>query len=190
MAAANLPIFLLCWVCLVAYGVVGPRLFRPVVPAKNIRSKDLLFYLFVGMLARGIWHTIFYQSSPVLQIVGCLMGCCGLILFLWAYLQHGDQTPGRAYTPDVPAVMITSGPYSRLRHPLYAAYLLSFLGMIVGTLDGVLAVAWLLLAVLYFNAAKLEEQLLGSSAHAATYRLYQQQSGLLLPWYFWRAKKV
>lgn len=187
---ANLPIFILCWVCLITYGVIGPRLFRPPKETKIIRAKDLLFYLFVGMHARAAWHAVFYGSSYVLELAGVLIGGGGLGLFQWAYRQHKAQKPGRAFTPDVPEILVTSGPYSRIRHPVYAAYILSFLGMIVGTMDGVLALAWLLLVVLYFKAAKIEDRLLEQSVHASICRLYQQQSGLLLPWNFWRPKKV
>ena len=190
MPVGNLPILILCINCLIAYGVVAPRLFKMATPVKIIRSKHLLFYLFVGMGARVIWHTIFYSSPAMPQLAGVVLGCCSLALFVWAYRQHGNQMPGRAFTPDVPAVLITTGPYSRLRHPVCTAYILSYLGMLVGTLDGVLALAWLLLVGLYFKAATLEERLLGNSFHAATYRLYQQQSGLLLPWNFWRPRKI
>ncbi|MCX6849403.1 MAG: hypothetical protein NTY98_10820 [Verrucomicrobia bacterium] len=186
----NFPVFILCLVCLGVYGVVVPRLFKPGVPVKPTRTKRLFIYLFWGMLVRGLWHAFLYQSSPVCQIVGIALGCCSLVLFSLAYRQHGTQMPGRAFTPDVPAVLVTSGPYSRLRHPVYTAYLLIFLGMTVGTQDGVMALGWLCLLMSYYIAARLEEQLLGNSLHSSTFRLYQQQSGLLLPWNFWRPRTV
>lgn len=186
----NLPVFLLCLVCVVVYGLVVPRLFKRGEKSRPTLVKRLFIYLFWGVIFSALWHSYFYPSAPACQMAGIALGLGSLALFRWAYRQHGRHMPGRAFTPDVPAAIVTSGPYARVRHPIYAAYLLFMLGLVVGTQSALAAVLWLLLGVMYHHAASQEDALLAASAHADLYRRYMQQSGRLLPWNVWRRRQV
>nr|WP_246437905.1 isoprenylcysteine carboxylmethyltransferase family protein [Prosthecobacter vanneervenii] len=188
----NLPVSILSLVCLVVYGFAVPRLFRPSGSSRGLftRLKLTITLLFMGLPLWVLAHTMFYRAEVWCQIAAVVMGFASLTLFFWSYRQHGTQVPGRVFSPDVPARIITSGPYARVRHPIYSAYLLFMLGLVVGAQSAEAAVLWLLLAVTYRRAARQEDELLSGSAHADFYRRYMQQSGRLLPWNVWRKRVV
>jgi len=188
----NLPVFVLSLVCLVVYGFAVPRLFRPSGSGRKLftRLKLTITLLFMGLPVWGMAHTMFYRAEAWCQIAAVVLGCGSLALFFWSYRQHGTQMPGRVFSPDVPAAIVTSGPYARVRHPIYVAYLLFMLGLVVGTQSAVAALLWLLLAATYRHAARQEDELLAGSAHSDFYRRYMRQSGRLLPWNVWRKREV
>lgn len=188
----NLTVLILSLVCLGVYGFAVPRLFRPSGSGRGLftRLKLTITLLFMSLPVFTSVHAVFHRSAVGVQIAAVAMGCCSLALFSWAYRQHGTQMPGRVFSPDVPATIITSGPYARVRHPIYAAYLLFMLGLVVGTQSAVAALLWLLLAATYRHAARQEDALLAGSAHSEFYRRYMRQSGGLLPWNVWRKREV
>lgn len=188
----NLPVLLLSLVCLGVYGFAVPRLFRPSGSGRGLftRLKLTITLLFMGLPVFTAVHAVLHTSALGGQIAAVAMACGSLALFFWAYRQHGTQMPGRVFSPDVPVAIVTSGPYARVRHPIYSAYLLYMLGLVVGTQSVVAAVLWLLLAATYRHAARQEDALLAGSPHADFYRRYMRQSGRLLPWNVWRKREV
>ena len=82
---------------------------------------------------------------------------------------------------DTPESLVTGGPYARLRHPFYLAYLLMFLAAALiapgaGTI-GALAYA----AVVLNHTAAREERLLCASDLGDQYRAYAARTGRFLP---------
>lgn len=78
--------------------------------------------------------------------------------------------------------LITSGPYSKVRHPIYTGLLLAFAGnvLIVGDWRGLLALA--LLFVAFWMKLRKEEQLM-LDVFGEDYRAYMNHTGTLLPWH-------
>lgn len=190
VSVQNLSALILSLLCIVVYGIFVPRLFRRAGPEKVVQPKLAMALLFTGLPLWCIAHAAFYSAAISRQIAAVVMGCTSFGLFLWAYRQHGTQMPGRIFSPDVPSVIITTGPYARVRHPIYAAYLLFHLGLVVGTGSLIAALLWLMLAAIYESGARQEDAMLAASAHADLYRRYMQQSGRLLPWHVWRKREV
>ena len=153
-------------------------------------SQRIIIILFALILSRAAWESFTAITAPGFVLVGCTLGGCGLALFAWAYRQHRGLLPGKAFTREAPPILVISGPYRWVRHPIYTAYLISILGLAVGTVDAVLTVAWGLMAVLYFQAALLEERLILTSPNGDNYRVYMQHTGRLLPWNFHRKPRA
>lgn len=190
LCVRNLPVCILGVVCLLVYGLATARFFRHSGAVKLRPSKLVIFMLFMGMVLWMLGDTMLFSSGPVAQAAAVVLACASLGVFFWAYRQHGAQKPGRVFSPDVPALLITSGPYARVRHPIYLAYLLYLLGLVIGTQSIVAAVLWLIMAAMYRHAARQEDDLLANSAHAEVHRRYMRQSGQLLPWNMWRRREV
>ncbi len=77
--------------------------------------------------------------------------------------------------------LVTSGPYSLCRHPLYALSLLGGLGVGLATRSVVILVLTVsLLAVLLLRAMREEERLL-SARHGAEFGRYRAEVPLLIP---------
>lgn len=105
----------------------------------------------------------------------------GTVLLLWVQQSLGVQLSGTLHLRD-DHQLVQIGPYARVRHPMYTAFVLQFtgLGLLVGSLP--------LLAVLLATQAwtigwrlPAEEQ----SLHAQfgdTWTAYRRRTGALTPW--------
>jgi protein-S-isoprenylcysteine O-methyltransferase Ste14 len=82
---------------------------------------------------------------------------------------------------DAPQQIVTSGPYRRIRHPFYAAFLTALFGAVVlSPSAGTLLSFTYALFMLNFTAAR-EEKRLANSEFGSDYRRYMQQTGRFLP---------
>ena len=82
----------------------------------------------------------------------------------------------------MPAHLVTAGPYRRLRHPCYSAYLLSFAGGLTVSPTYWLGAVALLMLVLYYQAARYEERKFEHSPLGQDYARYRETTGMFLPW--------
>ncbi len=111
--------------------------------------------------------------------VACLALANGL--FWWALATHGRRRPNFAFVPAVPDSFTVRGPYRLMRHPIYTAYLVGWLG---GSLT--CGQVWLLgfvalMGVFYYRAARQEETLFLASPLGPQYRDYRGRTGMFLP---------
>ena len=94
----------------------------------------------------------------VLPALGAVASLLGVLLAVWAW-----RTLDRAATPyprpREGGRLIDTGPYAYVRHPIYSAGLLFFVGYAFATSPAAL-VPLVALAVLWRNKAALEEELL------------------------------
>ena len=78
--------------------------------------------------------------------------------------------------------MVTSGPYARVRHPVYTGVMLMVLGPTLLFLNIVLVVGFLAMVSIAYKKAVLEEKLLASEdGYGQAYRDYMQKTGRFLP---------
>jgi protein-S-isoprenylcysteine O-methyltransferase Ste14 len=100
----------------------------------------------------------------------------GLSLMIWSLSYLGTNI---SVVPQARAV-VTTGPYSYVRHPLYAAELVNVVGICLsleGALPWLLLGAWVLLQVI---RARNEEALLRKTLSG--YAAYQRTTPMLIPW--------
>lgn len=93
---------------------------------------------------------------------------------------------GRNLTPfPVPrrgAVLVTSGPYARVRHPIYSAVMLLALGWAAGTGSGLTWAGAAVLGLLFDAKARFEERALGRAFPA--YAAYVRRTKRFLPFVY------
>jgi protein-S-isoprenylcysteine O-methyltransferase Ste14 len=116
--------------------------------------------------------------SPVLGAIGAALFVSGLALAIWARLHLGENW-GMPMTQKDEPELVTSGPYSVVRHPIYSGLLLAFLGTaLANNLLGLVITAVL---VAYFAyCARIEERNLTASFPTA-YPQYMQHTKMLIP---------
>ena len=102
-------------------------------------------------------------------------------LFAWAVSATREQRLSIAYSNDEPTALLQSGPYARIRHPFYTAYILFWFAGAVLNQSALLTGFAIAITYLYFEAARLEEAKFASSQLAQAYRAYQSKSGLFWP---------
>lgn len=106
--------------------------------------------------------------------LGSLLTAAGLLFTVWARLHLGRNWSG-TITVKEEHELITSGPYTLVRHPIYTGLLLAFLGsaLAIGDWQGVLAFA--LAAGALWRKLRVEErwmrQQFGDAYHAYSHRV-------------------
>ena len=106
-----------------------------------------------------------------------------LSVFKSAIAAFDGGKPGIAYTTTPPPFLVSKGPYSRVRHPIYLAYILMWLAAacLVNNLAGIIVCVGM--SFLYYRAASFEERLILSSAFGKDYQAYKEHTFMILPWF-------
>ena len=114
--------------------------------------------------------------------LGGVVSCCGSIALI-ATTIGAHKVPLALWHQerDAPADIVMHGPYARVRHPFYSAFLLG-LGGTVMILPHPITVAMLLYAAVALTlTAAHEERRLAGSDFGAKYRAYMRRTGRFLP---------
>lgn len=123
----------------------------------------------IPLVAGGI------TDSGVLAALSAAVMACGLALMLWSLFYLGTNI---SMVPQARAV-VSTGPYAVVRHPLYAAELLTVLGLCI-SLRGLWP--WVMLAAeaaLQYRRARNEERLL--ERELIGYAEYRARTPMILP---------
>jgi protein-S-isoprenylcysteine O-methyltransferase Ste14 len=116
--------------------------------------------------------------SVVLAAIGAALFVGGIALAVWARL-HLGRNWGMPMTQRAEPVLVTSGPYRFVRHPIYSGLLTAMLGtVLVNNLLGLTVVA-VLIAYFYY-CGTVEERNLATTFPAA-YPQYRGRTKMLIP---------
>ena len=120
-------------------------------------------------------------KDPWLQAIGLVVFLAGLALAIWARRYLGRNW-GMPMTEKVDPELVTTGPYSRVRHPIYSGIILAMIGTAI-------AVSWYwLLAVIllgaYFVFSAVNEERYMAGVFPDTYPAYKRSTKMLLPFVF------
>jgi protein-S-isoprenylcysteine O-methyltransferase Ste14 len=142
----------------------------------------LQFPLMAGIVVAGVAGPAWPDPAGLpLVLAGVAVACVGAALGVWA-----GRTLGRSLTPfPAPAprgALVAAGPYEHVRHPVYAAGLIFFLGvsLVTGPLAIVLTAA---LALLWSLKLRVEERFL-VERYPAYERYCERVPARLLPWLY------
>ena len=124
------------------------------------------------------WPLSHGVSDPLVWIAVVLLGA-GLGLF-W----HSHRTIGSFWSIRIEIKkehrLVTRGPYRYVRHPLYTALFLGYLGTLLALQSWTLTVWFPVFIVSYVLFAKEEERVM-ENGFGEAYRAYRQQAGMFLP---------
>jgi protein-S-isoprenylcysteine O-methyltransferase Ste14 len=115
-------------------------------------------------------------------LAGWALQAAGFLLAAWARRHLGRHWSG-AITQKVDHELVRSGPYRRVRHPIYSAMLAMYLGpaMVSGEWHGLVAVA--IVALAYVRKIRLEERHL-NGVFGPAYESYRRESWAIVPGLF------
>lgn len=132
----------------------------------------------VIVLLRGARAGSLEVHGLIVQCVGVVLFLTGLGLAVWARV-HLGRNWGMPMTRKDEPELVTSGPYRRVRHPIYSGLLLAMLGSALGT-----SLYWLIaLAVVggyFLFSARVEERIL-EGAFPDAYGRYRAHTKMLIP---------
>jgi len=122
-------------------------------------------------------HTV--VSDPLLQGIGLALVVLGLALAVWARAYLGRNW-GMPMTEKANPELVTTGPYSSIRHPIYTGLILAMAGTAVAVSLYLLIVAAALGGYFIYSAVMEERYMAG--IFPDTYPRYQQETKMLIPY--------
>lgn len=111
-----------------------------------------------------------------------LLGTLGL--FLWAIRTTSTARLSLIYSNDLPSFVLKAGPYQFFRHPFYASYLICYLVAALFSLSLFSILSFVMMAVVYFHAARAEESKFVRSPLAEEYSVYKKEVAAFLPFIY------
>jgi protein-S-isoprenylcysteine O-methyltransferase Ste14 len=145
------------------------------LPRVAAYSGTFIFPLFLTWVGR--WRPQWLGLSPfqVMQEVGAVLWFAGSLLGLWTVwsLRRSISLVAQARS------LVTSGPYRLARHPIYACYLLQYVGLWLAHWNPALALILLIWFALTAVRMYFEESVL--QAEFPQYRQYQRTVGVFAP---------
>ncbi|TPM37263.1 isoprenylcysteine carboxylmethyltransferase family protein [Mesorhizobium sp. B2-3-4] len=128
-------------------GLMNERLSPPIqkdqTPADKILLSILLLGIFGWLAFMGFDHRFGWSAVPVwVQVIGVLVLLIGIWICYLTMLENSFAAPVVKIQDERGQRVITTGPYSYVRHPMYAGAILFFAGtaLLLGSWWGLLSV--------------------------------------------------
>jgi protein-S-isoprenylcysteine O-methyltransferase Ste14 len=119
---------------------------------------------------------------PLLDVarwIGVAIGLVSLPLVAWVQSTLGASF-SKTLTIQDDHKLVTTGPYSRIRHPMYSVYTFWFLSWFLISTNLLFGISWLFWVVYLFIRIPQEEQML-IEQFGDSYRDYMNKTGKLFP---------
>jgi protein-S-isoprenylcysteine O-methyltransferase Ste14 len=117
--------------------------------------------------------------DPWLQVTGLVIFVLGLALAVWARVYLGRNW-GMPMSEKADPELVTTGPYHRVRHPIYSGIILAMIGTTIAV-----SVYWLVAVVVlgayFFYSASMEERYM-AERFPGSYPQYKQSTKMLIPY--------
>ncbi len=145
----------------------------------GIRVAIILIILLL-LRSRVLGHSDLTRS-PWQQGVGLALFLSGLALAVWARVYLGRNW-GMPMTEKADPELVTTGPYRRVRHPIYSGIMLATIGTAVAV-----SLYWLVAVVLlgvYFVFSAFVEERFMAGRFPDSYPQYKRSTRMLVPFIF------
>ena len=120
-------------------------------------------------------------DNKVVLWLGFIVFILGLLLALWARINIGRNWGVPMSQKEKPE-LVTSGPYSFIRHPIYSGLLLAVIGCVLAS-----SLYWLVLLAIqasYFIYAATVEEKIMMKEFPNIYPKYKSKTKMLIPFIF------
>ncbi len=117
-------------------------------------------------------------NNPWLQGIGLAVFLLGLALAIWARV-HLGRNWGMPMSQKVDPELVTAGPYSRIRHPIYSGIVLAMIGTTIAV-----SLYWLVAVVVsgaYFIYSAIVEERSMARLFPDSYPEYKRSTKMLIP---------
>lgn len=136
--------------------------------------------LFIYLIAPDLlaWANI---SLPWwLRLSGILIAVAALIFFIWIHQHLGPYfSPGLRITDK--HILITTGPYTLIRHPMYTAFYLLHIAALLMTSNWFIGLSWLCGLTLIIMLRINREEKMMLEAFGNEYLEYMHRTGKFIP---------
>jgi len=143
---------------------------------KDIFFVAVQFFLF-GLFLFNL-NSLSFGVSDVLQLIGSAVFLIGMLIVFLSVLKL-NRNLSVFPTPKKDGILIETGLYKYIRHPIYTGIIVAALGFSVYSGSGFRLIVTLLLLVLFYFKSKYEEQKLTNVF--SDYKAYMNRTGRFLP---------
>jgi len=175
------------WIVFVLYWIVSAIRTRDTLQTESFASRYAILLIEVAgfvLLFRhsagiGFLGNRFMHRTLASAIVGSILTWMGIGLAIWARYHLAEYWSARI-TIKEDHQLIRTGPYTRLRHPIYSGIVLAAIGsaVVIDQWRCVLGVCLVLMG--YCIKARKEETML-TQQFGDAFREHQKQAGFLIP---------
>jgi protein-S-isoprenylcysteine O-methyltransferase Ste14 len=175
------------WIVFIVYWAISALKTQPTAKQESSASRyGVVLLTVVGAVLvfspaanAGVFGEWVFKPTAELADSGIPITWAGIALAVWARWHLGQYWSGRV-TIKEDHKLIRTGPYSRLRHPIYTGLDLAFIGTAM-TIDRWRAVVGVCLVIAgFWIKARREEQMLRAEFGEA-FLAHQRDAGFLLP---------
>jgi protein-S-isoprenylcysteine O-methyltransferase Ste14 len=135
------------------------------------------FVLYLLMPLWIVWYPLPLPS--VVRWIGVIIGFSTIPFLIWIH-----RTLGHFWSAELEIkkdhILMTSGPYSRIRHPMYTVFMLFTLSTLLITANLFVALFAIIVIIMFFPISMKEEELM-LNQFGDQYRDYMQRTGRFLP---------
>lgn len=126
-------------------------------------------------------HRVFVEGSIHVTLLGLILAVAGVLLIVWSVVSIGPKTLVRIpeFVPSKQE-LVTSGPYSIVRHPIYLGEFASILGVFLATGSTLVACQFIIKLFLMYPVIIYEEKEL-TRRFGEKYREYQRLVPMIIP---------
>ncbi|KCZ73583.1 putative protein-S-isoprenylcysteine methyltransferase [Candidatus Methanoperedens nitroreducens] len=151
------------------------------ITALSIQFAGFVFFvIFVLYAVFPDWISGFALALPDwLRWLGALLSFLSLLLFAWTHQALGASW-ALHIQPGNQGRLVTTGPYSRVRHPMYSAIFLFLIGISLVSSNLLIVLLCAASIILIYLRIKREEELL-IMQFGGEYTEYMKRTGKLLP---------
>jgi protein-S-isoprenylcysteine O-methyltransferase Ste14 len=129
-----------------------------------------------------VWFLGLHRQIPLPNgLAAAVLLLASLVLYEWARHTIWGRRFGLGWGTHVPDALCEAGPYRRVRHPIYLAYMLAYLAAFVALPHWLTAATSAAGIALFTHAAHSDEVGIATSAIAADYAAYRDRAGMFWP---------
>ena len=129
-----------------------------------------------------VWYLGLHRQIALPNgIAAAALMLASLSLYEWARHTIWGRRFGLGWGNHVPDALCEAGPYRRIRHPIYLAYMLAYLAAFVALPHWLTAATLVGGIALFTHAARSDEAGIATSAIAADYAAYRTRAGMFWP---------
>jgi protein-S-isoprenylcysteine O-methyltransferase Ste14 len=130
-----------------------------------------------------------HRVEPLHGVAAALLYIASLSLFSSAVKATRGSRLNGCFAADEPLQLIRRGPYRFIRHPFYAAYLLTWFAGAIATGSALLLATCAVMLALYIGVALSEESRFDASGFHDQYEAYRSTTGMFFPAFWKRAHR-
>ena len=182
--------FPVAWIAFLVYWrikAIGSKTTQRMEPAAPAILRSVVFLMVVVMLSTSRiplpWlYSSIWPSGLWSFWIGASVTVAGLLFAVWAR-EHLASNWSSAVTIKQGHELITTGPYTLIRHPIYTGILTGFLGTAIALAQVRGVIGFVLIFVVLWSKLRMEEEWMRSQ-FGETYAAYLHRTAALVPYLF------